>query len=82
MVSIIIRIFSENFELWQERHKSLVTLLTIIGKVHITMHFPDLFLTLFIAIVKSKKEVIVHILIKNWSCLFAAPEFVAIFAVK
>ena len=56
--------FSENFELWQERHKSLVTLLTIIGKVHITMHFPDLFLTLFISIVKSKKEVIVHKLCK------------------
>ena len=52
-------------ELWHEKtNKSLVTLLTRIGEVHITMHFPDLFLTLFIAIVKSKKEVIVHKLCK------------------
>ena len=63
--SIIFRIFAEIFELWQERpNKSLVPLLTRIGEVHITMHFPDLFLILFIAIVKSKKEVIVYKLCK------------------
>ena len=50
--------------LHEKTNKCLVTLLTIIGEVHITIHFPDLFSILFIAIVKCKKEIIVYELCK------------------